>query len=116
MATNQDRGKYQWEAQIRRKGYPAQRKTFETNADAQAWTRPIVQLAIETAMRRSKSFELRWKHVNLDRRTIPLSPKVIHRLKDLPRSLCGQSDDLSAIRAACARSESGISGGNIARI
>ena len=29
------------EAQIRRKGYPAQRKTFETKADAQAWARMI---------------------------------------------------------------------------
>jgi hypothetical protein len=31
----------QWEAQIRRKGYPAQRKTFETKSDAQAWARMI---------------------------------------------------------------------------
>jgi hypothetical protein len=33
--------KGQWEAQIRRKGYPAQRKTFETKSDAQAWARMI---------------------------------------------------------------------------
>ncbi|MEE5106199.1 site-specific integrase [Pseudomonas alliivorans] len=65
--------------------------------------RPIVQLAIETAMRRGKIFELRWKHVNLDRRTahlpatknglpktVTLSPKAIQLLKDLPRSLCGR--------------------------
>lgn len=41
MATIKNRGEYQWEAQIRRKGYPAQRKTFETKADAQAWARMI---------------------------------------------------------------------------
>jgi len=41
MATIRNRGEYQWEAQIRRKGYPAQRKTFETKADAQAWARMI---------------------------------------------------------------------------
>jgi hypothetical protein len=41
MATIRSRGEYQWEAQIRRKGYPAQRKTFETKADAQAWARMI---------------------------------------------------------------------------
>jgi hypothetical protein len=27
--------------QIRRTGYPAQRKTFETKADAQAWARML---------------------------------------------------------------------------
>ena len=41
MATIRNRGEYQLEAQIRRKGYPAQRKTFETKADAQAWARMI---------------------------------------------------------------------------
>jgi hypothetical protein len=41
MATIRNRGEYQWEAQIRRKGYPAQRKTFETKADAQAWARIV---------------------------------------------------------------------------
>ncbi|WP_256676830.1 DNA recombinase [Pseudomonas sp. H3(2019)] len=41
MATIRNRGEYQWEAQIRRKGYPAQRKTFETKSDAQAWVRMI---------------------------------------------------------------------------
>ena len=41
MATIRNRGEYQWEAQIRRKGYPAQRKTFESKSDAQAWARMI---------------------------------------------------------------------------
>lgn len=41
MATIRNRGEYQWEAQIRRKGYPAQRKTFETKANAQAWAHMI---------------------------------------------------------------------------
>ncbi|MGE8100577.1 hypothetical protein [Pseudomonas fluorescens] len=40
-ATIRNRGEYQWEAQIHRKGYPAQRKTFETKSDAQAWARMI---------------------------------------------------------------------------
>lgn len=41
MATIRNRGEYQWKVQIRRKGYPAQRKTFETKPDAQAWARMI---------------------------------------------------------------------------
>jgi len=41
MATFRKRGPYQWEAQIRRRGYPAQSKTFETKADAEAWANMI---------------------------------------------------------------------------
>ncbi|WP_233093220.1 MULTISPECIES: site-specific integrase [Pseudomonas] len=82
-----------------------ERRADGTYADAShnPWIRPIVQLAIETAMRRGEIFELRWKHVNLDRRTahlpatknglprtVPLSPRAIQLLKDLPRSLCGR--------------------------
>jgi integrase len=41
MATFRKRGPYQWEAQIRRRGYPAQSKTFETKAEAEAWAKMI---------------------------------------------------------------------------
>ena len=41
MATIRNRGSYQWEAQIRRKGYPTQSKTFEIKADAEMWARSI---------------------------------------------------------------------------
>lgn len=37
MATIQNRGPYQWQATIRRKGHPVQSKTFETKAQAKAW-------------------------------------------------------------------------------
>ncbi|MGG5222082.1 site-specific integrase [Pseudomonas syringae pv. coryli] len=82
-----------------------ERRADGTYADAShnPLIRPIVQLAIETAMRRGEIFELRWKHVNLELRTahlpetknglprtVPLSPKAIQLLKDLPRSMCGR--------------------------
>ncbi len=41
MATIRKRGPYQWEAQIRRRGYPAQSKTFNTKAQAEAWAHMI---------------------------------------------------------------------------
>jgi integrase len=41
MATIRKRGAYQWEAQIRRRGYPAQSKTFNTKAEAEAWAKMI---------------------------------------------------------------------------
>ncbi|MBT2791934.1 integrase [Paraburkholderia strydomiana] len=37
MPTIRKRGPYQWEAQVRRRGYPAQSKTFTTKAEAEAW-------------------------------------------------------------------------------
>lgn len=41
MATLRKRGPYQWEAQVRRRGYPATSKTFETKAEAEAWSAMI---------------------------------------------------------------------------
>ena len=38
MATLTKRGKY-WRAQVRRLGFPPQSKTFDTNAEAEAWAR-----------------------------------------------------------------------------
>ncbi|OZI49399.1 integrase [Bordetella genomosp. 4] len=41
MATFRKRGAFQWEAQIRKRGYPAQSKTFNTKAEAEAWAKMI---------------------------------------------------------------------------
>jgi integrase len=41
MATVYRRGDLQWQAKIRRKGYPPQSRTFEIKADAVAWARDI---------------------------------------------------------------------------
>lgn len=41
MATLRKRGPYQWEAQIRRRGWPAQSRTFESKAEAEAWAQMI---------------------------------------------------------------------------
>ena len=48
MATIKQRGLYQWQAKIRRKGYPPQSKTFETRREAEAWA-----TVIESEMTRS---------------------------------------------------------------
>ena len=39
MATYRKRGPYQWEARIRKRGYPTTCKTFETKADAEKWAK-----------------------------------------------------------------------------
>lgn len=41
MAAFRKRGPHQWEAQIRRRGFPAQSKTFNTKAEAEAWAQMI---------------------------------------------------------------------------
>lgn len=41
MPTIRKRGDYQWESQVRRKGFPPQSKTFNTRADAELWAATI---------------------------------------------------------------------------
>ena len=66
------------------------------------WLLPIVQLALETAMRQGELIRLRWEHIDLNRRTahlpdtkngesrtVPLSTTAIRVLRALPRGLHG---------------------------
>ena len=41
MATIREKGPYQWEVQIRRKGWPYQNATFRSKKEAQAWARKV---------------------------------------------------------------------------
>jgi integrase len=67
------------------------------------WMLPLVNLALETAMRRSELLGLRWEHIDLVRRTIflqltkngtsrtvPLSTHAIQILTQMPRNLDGR--------------------------
>lgn len=91
------------------------------------WMRPLVMLALETAMRRGELLALRWEDVSLSSRTallhdtkngegrvVPLSSRAIEVLQALPRSMTGQVIPMTAF-AACAAFEratarSGIEG------
>jgi integrase len=66
------------------------------------WTRPVVVLALETAMRRGELLSLRWVDIDLFRqtafladtkngtpRTVPLSTAAVELLKSLPRKMLG---------------------------
>jgi integrase len=66
------------------------------------WTKPAVQLALATAMRRGELLSLRWEHVDLqgrtaflpdtkngDSRTVPLSSVAVQVLAELPRHISG---------------------------
>ena len=67
------------------------------------WMVPLVELALETAMRRGELLSLRWEHIDLthrtahiemtkngESRTVPLSSKSIEALQRLPRSIDGR--------------------------
>ena len=41
MANFRKRGELQWQARVRRKGYPDQVKTFNTRAEAEEWARAV---------------------------------------------------------------------------
>lgn len=66
------------------------------------WTKPAVQLALYTAMRRGELLALRWEHIDLqgrtaflpdtkngDSRTVPLSSFAVQVLAELPRNING---------------------------
>jgi integrase len=66
------------------------------------WTKPAVQLALATAMRRGELLSLHWEHVDLlartaflpdtkngDSRTVPLSSSAVKILMELPRHIGG---------------------------
>jgi integrase len=67
------------------------------------WTKPLVVLALETAMRQGELLALRWENVELanrvarlpqtkngDSRTVPLSTRAVETLRQLPRCVTGE--------------------------
>ncbi|MFM8575700.1 MAG: tyrosine-type recombinase/integrase [Limnohabitans sp.] len=78
-------------------------KALEPTGRRSRWTKPIVQLALATAMRRGELLSLRWEHVDLqgrtaflpdtkngDSRTVPLSSVAVQVLAGLPRHISGE--------------------------
>lgn len=81
----------------------SERGTFEAGGTHNPWMRPLVILALETAMRRSELLALRWADVfladryvrlhdtkNGEPRDVPLSTRAHAVLEGLPRHISGQ--------------------------
>lgn len=75
----------------------------ELNTSGNIWAVPLVQFAIETAMRRGELLALRWEHVHMDKRyvhlpdtkngtsrNVPLSATALAVLQSLPRDISGR--------------------------
>ncbi len=88
------------------------------------WTKPVVQLALATAMRRGELLSLRWEDIDLkartaflsdtkngESRTVPLSTVAVQVLEELPRHISGVVIPLryftldAAFKRACRRAE-----------
>jgi len=78
-------------------------QALEPKGRQNIWTKPVVVLALETAMRRSELLSLRWEHIDLVRqtallpdtkngtpRTVPLSSAAVGQLNSLPRNISGE--------------------------
>jgi integrase len=78
-------------------------QALEPKGRQNIWTKPVVILALETAMRRSELLSLRWEHIDLVRqtailldtkngtpRTVPLSRVAVGQLNSLPRNISGK--------------------------
>ncbi|WP_343056481.1 site-specific integrase [Paraburkholderia ultramafica] len=76
---------------------------FEAGGSRNEWIRPVVIIAIETAMRRSEILSLRWADVfledryvrlhdtkNGEARDVPLSSRAVATLSALPRHVSGR--------------------------
>jgi integrase len=77
-------------------------KALEPTERRSHWTKPAVQLALATAMRRGELLALRWEHIDLqgrsaflpdtkngESRTVPLSSVAVQVLAQLPRHISG---------------------------
>ncbi len=89
MATFRKRGPYQWEARIRKKGYPTTCKTFETKADAEAWAKDVETQMNKSLFVSNKEAEQYTLHECLDRYIEEYIPKLKHpkREEDRARAL-----------------------------
>ncbi len=103
MATIRKRGPYQWQAIIRKRGFPPQSQTFETKALAQAWAGELesqmvrgvfVSLGEAESTTFARALERYWmeigskkRHPNLERQRInhwlknPLSQRYLANLR-----------------------------------
>lgn len=86
--------------------------TYKKGGCRNPWLAPLVQLAIETAMRRGELLSMQWSNVDLkkqvvhlhetkngDARDVPLTIRAVQLLDALPRSANGQVLPISSMAA-----------------
>ena len=108
MATINKRGPYQFQAIIRRKGYPSQTRTFESKRDAESWVRSIESEMDLGKFVSSKEADQTILHEALTRYADEVTPYKRSRESELRRIVAWQKHHLAQ------RSLSQIRGADIA--
>lgn len=75
MASINKRGPFQYQAQVRRKGYPTQTRTFESKRDAEDWTKKIeLEMRQRTFIDRSEAERTSFREI-LERYRMEVTPE-----------------------------------------
>lgn len=96
MATFTKRGPYQWEARIRRRGYPTVSRTFVSRADAQAWANEIESEYARGLYRPRGEAEKTTLHRALERYKQEITPSKKHPETEIKRIKAMQRRNVSA--------------------
>ena len=104
MASITKRGPYQFQAQIRRKGYPIQQHTFETKREAEAWA-----AVVESEMHRGvfidrSEAERTTLHDTLQRYAAEVTPEKRSATRELQRIRFLQRQTIATLSLAALRS------------
>jgi len=105
MATIQKRGKFQWQAKIRRKGYPVQSKTFERKLDAEQWARDIENEMDRGVFVSRKEAEATTLHEALDRFIEEYIPNLKMVANETRRAKALQKREIANLYLATIRSK-----------
>lgn len=100
MATYTKRGDGQWQAKIRKKGYPVQTKTFRNKANAQRWATQVeVQMDNKVFISSSRAESTTFQQI-ADRYSSEVLPskKSSIKMDSMIRGICSHIGDYMAIQ------------------
>src|SRR5690606_3860557 len=103
MATFTKRGEYQWQAKVRRNGFPAESKTFETKSEAEVWARMIESEMDRGVFVSRAEAESTTLHTALDRYAKEVTPRKKGKKRELDRIKRWQSTALAKRYLAAVR-------------
>lgn len=100
MASYTKRGEGQWQAKVRKKGYPVQTKTFRNKSLAQKWATQV-EAQMDNRLFRSSSLAETYTFNELAERYISEvlpSKKSVIKMESMIRGMCSYLGQYSAIR------------------
>jgi integrase len=105
MATFRKRGNLQWEARVRKRGYPTTCKTFETKAEAERWAKSVETEMSKGQFVSTKEAESYTLSECLERYKEEYLPRLKDPRREISRASCLQSRALARRVMATIRSK-----------